>query len=302
MEAEYVRDEVNSKISMGEVSLLCDEKILDKKVMNRIITSTILQLHLKQYIQFNKDEKGKVIIQIQNAKETLKKTEKLIFKCLKESDIEKDSQLKLEEITRNNNRIFYNHKKQLKDLIIEETIEDEYIDKQKLELKEKYFNTMMIMILLMILFFIVRIGVGDLYGSLLVLCLFTIIGIYLDKKFKNIDIYTPKAKEEKERLKGLKKYLQDYSLIDKREILEIYLWEKYLAYATIFNINHNIIEILQVNLEEKTKDKKEIQFDFYENKYFYIDDKNQKIYISPKEQENLFQAEYNLKRKDGEQK
>ena len=140
------------------------------------------------------------------------------------------------------------------------------------------------------------------YGSLLVLCLFTIIGIYLHKKFKNIDIYTPKAKEEKERLKGLKKYLQDYSLIDKREILEIYLWEKYLAYATIFNINHNIIEILQVNLEEKTKDKKEIQFDFYENKYFYIDDKNQKIYINPKEQENLFQAEYNLKRKDGEQK
>ena len=124
----------------------------------------------------------------------------------------------------------------------------------------------------------------------------------MHKKFKNIDIYTPKAKEEKERLKGLKKYLQDYSLIDKREILEIYLWEKYLAYATIFNINHNIIEILQVNLEEKTKDKKEIQFDFYENKYFYIDDKNQKIYISPKEQENLFQAEYNLKRKDGEQK
>ena len=96
--------------------------------------------------------------------------------------------------------------------------------------------------------------------------------------------------------------LEDYSFINKREILEIYLWEKYLAYATIFNINHNIIEILQVNLEEKTKDKKEIQFDFYENKYFYIHDKNQKIYISPKEQENLFQPEYNLKRKDGEQK
>ena len=164
MEAEYVRDEINSEISMGEVSLLCDEKILDKKVMNRIITSTILQLHLKQYIQFNKDEKEKVIIQIQNAKEPLRKTEKLIFKCLKESDIEKDNQLKLEEITRRNNQVFYNNKKQLKDLIIEESIEDGYIDKRKLQLKEKYFNTMMSMILLMILFFIVRIEVGDLLG------------------------------------------------------------------------------------------------------------------------------------------
>ena len=44
------------------------------------------------------------------------------------------------------------------------------------------------------------------------------------------------------------------------------------------------IEILQVNLEEKTNDKKDIQFDFYENKYFYIDDKNQKIYIKEKEE------------------
>ncbi len=162
MEAKYVRDEMDAEISMGEVSLLCDEKILDKNVMNRIITSTILQLHLKKYIQFNKDEKGKVIIQIQNSKEKLKKTEELILKCLKASDIEKDNQLQLEEITGNNNRIFYNHKKQLKDLIIKEAIEDEYIDERKLQLKEKYFNTMMTMILLMILFFIIRIGLGDL--------------------------------------------------------------------------------------------------------------------------------------------
>lgn len=289
MEAKYVRDEMNSEISMGEVSLLCDEKILDKNVMSRIITSTLLQLHLKKWIQFNKDEKGKVVIQIQNAKEPLKKTENLILKCLKASDIEKDNQLQLEEITRSNNQIFRKNRKQLKDFIIEESIEDGYIDQEKLKLKEKYFHTMMSMILLMFLFAILRISIQDLIGSMLVLCLFTGIGVYLYKKFKNTDIYTQKAKEEKERLNALKKYLEDYSLIHKREILEIYLWEKYLAYATIFNMNHNIIEILQVNLEEKISDKKEIRFDFYENKYFYIDAQNQKVYISEKEQKKIFQ-------------
>jgi len=45
-----------------------------------------------------------------------------------------------EEITRTNNHIFYNNKKQLKDLIIEESIEDGYIDEEKLELKEEHFN------------------------------------------------------------------------------------------------------------------------------------------------------------------
>ena len=204
MEAKYVRDEMNSEISMGEVSLLCDEKILDKNVMSRIITSTLLQLHLKKWIQFNKDEKGKVVIQIQNAKEPLKKTENLILKCLKASDIEKDNQLQLEEITRSNNQIFPKNKKQLKDSIIKESIEDGYIDQEKLKLKEKYFHTMMSMILLMFLFAILRISIQDLIGSMLVLCLFTGIGVYLYKKFKNTDIYTQKAKEEKERLNALK--------------------------------------------------------------------------------------------------
>lgn len=162
MEAKYVRDEMNSEISMGEVALLCDEKILDKNVMSRIITSTILQLHLKKQIQFNKDEKGKVIIQIQNSKEQLKKTEKLILKCLKASDIEKDNKLQLEEITRSDNQFFYNNKKQLKDSIIKESIEDGYINQEKLKLKEKYFHTMMSMILLMFLFAILRLSIQDL--------------------------------------------------------------------------------------------------------------------------------------------
>lgn len=126
----------------------------------------------------------------------------------------------------------------------------------------------------------------DIYlpGIILILenILIIVSGIYSYKKFKDVNIYTSKAEEEKERLNSLKRYLKEYSLMDNKGILEIYLWEEYLAYATIFNINHNIIEILQVNLEEnigKKNKPKNIRFDFYENKYFYIDDKNQKKYI-----------------------
>lgn len=151
----------------------------------------------------------------------------------------------------------------------------------------------------LIMFFLIF-EVSSLYGLMIVLTLFSITYIYLYKKFISIDIYTQKAKEEKKKLNELKKYLENYSLINKREILEIYLWEQYLVYATIFNINRNINEILEVNLEEETNDKKEIQFDFYENKYFKIDSKNQKIYLSEKEEENLFQVERNEKRKEGE--
>lgn len=149
MEEQYDREEIDSKISMGEVAFICGEKILDKNVVNRIITSTILQLHLKKYIEFNKDKAGKTIIQIQNSKERLKKTEELILKCLKASDIEADNQLKLEEITRSNNQFFNKNKKQLKDLIIEEAIEDGYIEEKKLKEKQRYFSSIFLMILIM---------------------------------------------------------------------------------------------------------------------------------------------------------
>lgn len=114
-----------------------------------------------------------------------------------------------------------------------------------------------------------------------------ILYIYSFNKFKKVDIYTKKAKEEKEKLDGLANYLKDYSLINKKDFLDIYLWERYLAYATIFNINHNILENLKISLEEKsTKENekaKEIKFDFYENKYFYIDENDKKIYVEGKQ-------------------
>jgi len=116
---------------------------------------------------------------------------------------------------------------------------------------------------------------------ILILCLYSF------NKFKKVNIYTKKANEEKDKLNGLENYLKDYSLINNKGILDIYLWERYLAYATIFNINHNVVETLKINLEENTtkenKKPREIKFDFYENKYFYIDDNNQKIYVEEKE-------------------
>ncbi len=91
MEQKYFRDAINLKVSMGEVALICYENILDKTIMSRIIISTILELHLKRYIKFNKDTKLKLFAQIQDSNEELRKSEKLILQCLKESDIEKET-------------------------------------------------------------------------------------------------------------------------------------------------------------------------------------------------------------------
>lgn len=159
MEQKYFRDEINLKMSMGEVALICYENILDKKIINRIIISTILELHLKKYIKLSKDIKGKIFIQIEDSNEELRKSEKLILQGLKESDIEKDNKLELEEITGTKNQIFSKNKRNIKDLILTEALEDGYIDGEKLELKQNYFNNYKSLISLIIVTFLLTVGV-----------------------------------------------------------------------------------------------------------------------------------------------
>ncbi len=289
---------INQEISMGEAGLIYYETILDKNIMNKIIISTILDLLLKKHIKFEQNSKKEIIIKIVNSNEKLRKSEEFILECLKKSDIEKDNELKLEEITRVDNTIFLKNKKKISELIIKEALEEQYIDKEKIEMKKKYLRDSIskIIITFFVIFLILNIFryisfvvTPNTEKMILIVVLIAAIVIHTlsYKKLKKMDIYTEKAKEEKENMIELKKYLENYSLIKNRELIEIYLWEKYLAYSVILDINQNIIDILKINLDKDVDENdeivKNIQFDFYENQYFYIDKNNQKRYITKQE-------------------
>ena len=62
--------------------------------------------------------------------------------------------------------------------------------------------------------------------------------------------------------------------------IEIHLWDNYLIISVLLDINKTIPKELNLSLSNKNRNiKTEIKFDYYENKYFYINDKNEKIYI-----------------------
>lgn len=52
-----------------------------------------------------------------------------------------------------------------------------------------------------------------------------------------------------ERMKGLKNYLKDYSLLSEREAKEIELWEDYLIYSVMFGQNKKVIEEYEKYIE-----------------------------------------------------
>ena len=84
------------------------------------------------------------------------------------------------------------------------------------------------------------------YGALLILALF-IIDIILGIKANNkIDTYTQEGIDEQEKWKAFKKYMEDFSLLNEKDIPDIALWEQYLVYATAFGIAEKVIKQLKI--------------------------------------------------------
>lgn len=69
---------------------------------------------------------------------------------------------------------------------------------------------------------------------------------------KRIKDLTDKGKEELNEVMGLKKYLEDFSLIAERGISETEIWQEYLVYATLFSIADKAIEQFKKVYPENT--------------------------------------------------
>lgn len=118
---------------------------------------------------------------------------------------------------------------------------------------------------------------GIIYTIELIIAL--IISIIEFKKFKNINVFSDSAILNREKLYGLNNFLKDYSLINERKTEEIHLWEDYLSFSVLLGINTNITKELKFNLLVNNKETA-IHFDYYENKYYYIDSNGSKVYIN----------------------
>lgn len=57
---------------------------------------------------------------------------------------------------------------------------------------------------------------------------------------------TQKGIDEQEAWKGLKNYMQDFSMMKEKEVPELALWEKYLVFATAFGIADTVLKQLKV--------------------------------------------------------
>lgn len=270
---EYYRDIPRQDATPSEAITLLSNKISDfqSKELGRAFSATLLELNLKKCLDFEvtKDEKNKEIVKIKllNEKQIdeLKVDEKTIYSFIKNAIGSKEyiTVKELEKYIKSHEHTVVSLKNNI-DKIKKASLEKlDYIDNKNVSAREWYAAGT-------VGYGFLAIFIGAFLSVLVILfseiaevivfatCALSIINIIINTIIiLRLDQLTQKGIDEAEMWKGLKHYMEDFSMLDKREVPEITLWEKYLVYATAFGIADKVLKQLKTvypNLESMTSD------------------------------------------------
>ena len=127
--------------------------------------------------------------------------------------------------------------------------------KKKNYIKNKHTNneySWEIMVQIGILLLIVGLTWFFLNLIFMIAIILPIINLIFIWRIKKVTYYlTEKGLEESSKWSGLKKFLEEYSLLNEKKIRDLGLWEEYLIYATAFGISEKIIKEIKTEIEHK---------------------------------------------------
>ena len=252
---DYFRELPEKNTTPGEAVYILDEPYNKfTSHFGKILSATLLDLKLKKYIDLKteKDQKGKekiIISRLKQPDDNLKEDEKTILKFICNID-KKEEEITMKRLEKYISDHYPSVEKLIKqsEKAIEKQLgeEDIYNKKQK----EEYLNYS---------------GLAGMYYVFSILTLiiilwafplaiiFLINGILCSRVKKNINVLTQKGINDKEKWKGLKKYMEDFSLLNEKEVPAIEVWEQYLVYATAFGIADKVLKQLKTvypNIDE----------------------------------------------------
>ena len=249
---DYFRDLPEKDTTPGEAAYILNEPYNRfNSSFGKIFSATLLDLKLKDYLDLRveKVEKKKDKIYIKRLKmsdNNLKPDEKRILDYIYK--IKKDkSEIEIKEledyIQKHSAGVEVLIKGCEKD-IEKQLIKDEILDQKQ---KEEFLNYS---------------GLAGVYYVFTIMTLFWAIplsivllvnGLICSSIKKKANVLTQKGVNSKEKWKGLKKYMEDFSLLNEKEVPAIEVWEKYLVYATAFGIADKVLKQLKTiypNIDE----------------------------------------------------
>lgn len=229
--------EIISQYSPGVLSYIDDFKLDEKDIV-----ATLMSLELKHKIKISNND----IEVIEGDEEDLDENEKYILDNISNNKL-KNIDIKIFEKKVINDCKNYNLLEEKKDV--------------KKKIKRKVFACIIAYALISVAFYLFPEIVNKISGDngIVILLLFAIMliiffvmailpfstFIYIKSYYimTKIDPYVrnQSAKEINSKLEGLKKYIKEYSLLDKKEYKDIVIWENYLIYSVILGENTEIV-------------------------------------------------------------
>lgn len=256
---EYYRDLPDENSTPGEAMKILNMNInaFTSSNFGKVFSAIMLDLALKGYLEIKqeKNSKGKENINIYVLKQVsdgLKPSEARIMTFVKDAAKGKEviTLKELEKYIEEHPTKIQNLLKGTYDAVNNQLIKEQIIDSEIQKEYKKYKDIQMSYIVAIIfLFFFTWIAFA------IPLIIFTIDAIMCGKIAKKLNVLTQKGVDMQEQWKGLKKYMEDFSMLDRREVPELVIWEKYLVYATVFGVAEKVIKQLKIvypNFEEIT--------------------------------------------------
>ena len=260
-ELEYYRDLPRGNATPAQSLYVYFETksgIADNDI-GKVVSATLLNLNLKKYLEFQVEKeknKEKITMKIlNNDTSDLSADEKVIFEFLQKAC--KDSnEITVKDfekyIKRTSNTNILALKTDINWQTKKELINQQIYDaEQEKVYKDQSSQTTIYAIIIFFAIFAIAFtseflnifGYIGIFG--LIVC--QVIAIVINSKTLNkINVYTQKGIDEKEMWRGLKKYMEDFSMLDKREVPEIAIWEHFLVFATAFGIADKVLKQLKV--------------------------------------------------------
>lgn len=286
---KYYREIPNEKVATPAraIFLYCfknDSYDMDK-YSSKIFTATLLDLSLKGLINFDAiDSKEFKIILNKSKDKELPRDEEGVYNILKHA-IEKQGEGRDYITTKEFSQYTKVHHKDLYNVMRNfETAADNYhfasgnIDsKKEMELnniKGKISGHQICVILLMFfMFFIISaLASGGVIEQYLIPIFAIVLAIFignfwciniLNGILKKTTMLSEKGNLEKIEWNALKKYMEDFSLLEDKLVPDIVLWEKFLVYATAFGISKKVIKQLKVTYPEMFEERSENYYGRY---------------------------------------
>lgn len=241
---EYFREKPDKNSTPADALFLYNNGVnAASTAFGNVFSATLLNLSLKGYfkITVEQNEKGKketLIYETKKDIEDLQYEEERIARFVKNA-IDSKEKITIKELQ----KYIRNHASSVSSLIEKTGIETknknkmtENFDEEKSKEKSKYIG-------IAIVYFAVAMFCITFLPVVILLIINAILALMINGKLSNL---TQKGIDEREKWKGLKKYMEDFSLLNEKEIPALEVWEEYLVYATVFGIADKVIKQLKM--------------------------------------------------------